>query len=58
MSEQNWFLGLLGLLVEHGGSWKFWVGLAVCLLASVVWKVKKFRFLIELSTDDHRKRDE
>ncbi|MOA33227.1 hypothetical protein D3C78_1545060 [compost metagenome] len=58
VSEQSWVLELLGLLLEHGGSWRVWVGLAVCVLASVVWKAKKFRLLIELSTDDHRNRDE
>lgn len=57
MDDQDWLLGLVGLLLEHGSSWKVWVGLLVCVLVLVVWKAKKFRFLIELSTDDERTRD-
>ncbi|GEM_PF-4905153 len=42
----------LTFLQQHGGDWKVWAGLVLCLLAWGVRKAKRFRFLIEYTSKE------
>lgn len=50
--DERWGAVAVDLLMKYGGSWKFWAFAACVGLLAVLWRAKRFRFLIEYNARD------
>ena len=50
--DERWFAVAMDFVLKHGTSWEFWAVTSCFSLLAILWRVKRFRFLIEYNARD------